>query len=71
MFFIAIGRLNTMAGKVWRGCRVQVFGVLWSSKPDAEEMEHLFPFFSVLENTALCRLQKQPDINSTAAAVFP
>lgn len=34
-------------------------------------MEHLFPFFSALENTALCRLQKQPDINSTAAAVFP
>lgn len=63
--------LNTIAGKAWRECKVQVFGVLWSSKPDAEEMEHLFPFFSVLENTALCRLQKQPDINSTAAAVFP
>lgn len=63
--------LNTIAGKAWQDCRVQVFGVLWSSKPDAEEMEHLFPFFSALENTALCRLQKQPDINSTAAAVFP
>jgi len=46
---------NTIAGKAWRDCRVQVFGALWSSKPDAEEMEHLFPFFSVLENTALCR----------------
>lgn len=42
---------NTIAGKAWQDCRVQVFGVLWSSKPDAEEMEHLFPFFSVLENT--------------------
>lgn len=46
-----------MGGKTWLGCKVQVFGVLWSSKPDAEEMKHLFPFFSVLENTALCRLQ--------------
>lgn len=61
---------NTIADKTWRDCKVQVFGVLWSSKPDAEEMEHLFPFFSALENTALCRLQKQPEINSTAA-VFP
>lgn len=62
---------NTIAGKAWRDCEVQVFGVLWSSKPDAVEMEHLFPFFSALENTALCGLQKQPEINSAAAAVFP
>lgn len=62
--------LHTITGKTWRDCEVQVFGVLWSSKPDAEEMEHLFPFFLALENTALCRLQKRPEINS-AATVFP
>lgn len=61
---------NIIAGKAWRDCKVQVFGALWSSKPDAEEMEHLFPFFPALENTALCKLQKQPEINSSAA-VFP
>lgn len=61
---------NIIAGKAWRDCKVQVFGALWSSKPDAEEMEHLFPFFPALEDTALCRLQKQPEINSSAA-VFP